>query len=71
MYAVQPPLPADAVVAIAVGRVDAFVQSSDKNFLVPVGGAIVASGRAEIVDRVSSTYPGRRIECRTSVSTTM
>jgi O-phospho-L-seryl-tRNASec:L-selenocysteinyl-tRNA synthase len=30
------------------GRVDAFVQSTDKNFLVPVGGAIVASPRREV-----------------------
>lgn len=27
------------------GRVDAVVQSTDKNFLVPVGGAVVAAGR--------------------------
>jgi O-phospho-L-seryl-tRNASec:L-selenocysteinyl-tRNA synthase len=39
--------------------VDAFVQSTDKNFLVPVGGAIVAAGKPELVDRVSSIYPGR------------
>ncbi len=26
------------------GRVDAVVQSTDKNFMVPVGGAIVAAG---------------------------
>jgi O-phospho-L-seryl-tRNASec:L-selenocysteinyl-tRNA synthase len=29
--------------AIRVGRLDAWVQSTDKNFLVPVGGAIVAA----------------------------
>lgn len=27
-----------------VGRVDAVVQSTDKNFLVPVGGCIIAGG---------------------------
>ena len=27
------------------GRVDAVVQSTDKNFMVPVGGAVVAAGR--------------------------
>ena len=26
-----------------MGRVDAFVQSTDKNFLVPVGGCVIAS----------------------------
>mmetsp|Transcript_107314 Transcript_107314/g.308790 ORF Transcript_107314/g.308790 Transcript_107314/m.308790 type:complete len:523 (-) Transcript_107314:176-1744(-) len=41
------------------GRVDAFVQSTDKNFLVPVGGAIVASSSAALVDKVSELYPGR------------
>jgi O-phospho-L-seryl-tRNASec:L-selenocysteinyl-tRNA synthase len=30
------------------GRVDAFVQSTDKNFMVPVGGAVVASPRREV-----------------------
>ncbi len=28
------------------GRVDAFVQSTDKNFMVPVGGAIVAAPKS-------------------------
>ena len=29
------------------GRVDAVVQSTDKNFMVPVGGAIVAAGKPD------------------------
>lgn len=41
------------------GRVDAFVQSTDKNFLVPVGGAIVAAPHSQLVERVCSLYPGR------------
>ncbi|CAK9104435.1 O-phosphoseryl-tRNA(Sec) selenium transferase (Liver-pancreas antigen) (LP) (SLA-p35) (SLA/LP autoantigen) (Selenocysteine synthase) (Sec synthase) (Selenocysteinyl-tRNA(Sec) synthase) (Sep-tRNA:Sec-tRNA synthase) (SepSecS) (Soluble liver antigen) (SLA) (UGA suppressor tRNA-associated protein) (tRNA(Ser/Sec)-associated antigenic protein) [Durusdinium trenchii] len=41
------------------GRVDAFVQSTDKNFMVPVGGAIVAAPSAALVDKVSGLYPGR------------
>lgn len=41
------------------GRIDAFVQSTDKNFLVPVGGAIVAAPQAKLVDKVSELYPGR------------
>jgi len=41
------------------GRVDAFVQSTDKNFLVPVGGAIVAAPDSRLVDKVSELYPGR------------
>ncbi|XP_001624438.2 O-phosphoseryl-tRNA(Sec) selenium transferase [Nematostella vectensis] len=45
--------------AARVGRVDAFVQSSDKNFMVPVGGAIVAGFDAKFIDDISKTYPGR------------
>eukprot|EP00951_Prasinocladus_malaysianus_P028484 scaffold259656_cov43-Prasinocladus_malaysianus.AAC.1 len=29
------------------GRVDAIVQSTDKNFMVPVGGAVVAAGKSD------------------------
>ncbi|XP_071481281.1 O-phosphoseryl-tRNA(Sec) selenium transferase-like [Diadema antillarum] len=41
------------------GRVDAFVQSTDKNFMVPVGGSIIAGFDREFVDRISQFYPGR------------
>jgi hypothetical protein len=43
------------------GRVDAVVQSTDKNFMVPVGGAIVAApaSRPQVVHDVNSSYPGR------------
>lgn len=49
--------------ATRVGRVDAFVQSTDKNFLVPVGGAIVASSNPDFVKKVAQTYPGNIIAC--------
>lgn len=45
--------------ACTIGRVDAVVQSTDKNFLVPVGGAIVASPSSEFVEAVARTYAGR------------
>ncbi|OWY94982.1 O-phosphoseryl-tRNA(Sec) selenium transferase, partial [Phytophthora megakarya] len=45
--------------AMRTGRVDAVVQSLDKNFMVPVGGAIVCSASREVVDRVAKFYPGR------------
>lgn len=35
------------------------VQSTDKNFMVPVGGAVVASPSQAFIDLVSSCYPGR------------
>lgn len=47
--------------ACRVGRVDAIIQSTDKNFMVPVGGAVLAApkGRPLLVDTVSKAYPGR------------
>ncbi len=45
--------------AIDAGRVDYVVQSTDKNFLTPVGGAIVASSTKEKVETLSNTYAGR------------
>ena len=35
------------------------VQSTDKNFLVPVGGAIIACPDADTIRHISSLYPGR------------
>ena len=40
------------------GRVDAFVQSTDKNFMVPVGGSVVASSSPDFIKQVSQIYPG-------------
>jgi|EP00945_MAST-04E_sp_MAST-4E-sp1_P007511 O-phospho-L-seryl-tRNASec:L-selenocysteinyl-tRNA synthase len=41
------------------GRVDAFVQSTDKNLMVPVGGAIVAGPDKAFIKAVSENYAGR------------
>lgn len=40
-------------------RVDAFVQSTDKNLMVPVGGSIIAGFDADFVRKVAQNYPGR------------
>jgi O-phospho-L-seryl-tRNASec:L-selenocysteinyl-tRNA synthase len=40
-------------------RVDAWVASTDKNFMVPVGGALVGSPLPDVVEAVSRAYPGR------------
>lgn len=40
-------------------RVDYVIQSGDKNFLVPVGGAVIASTNPELVDMVGRLYAGR------------
>lgn len=45
--------------AIRVGRVDLLVSSTDKNMLVPVGGALVYSPSHDSIDIVRKNYPGR------------
>jgi O-phospho-L-seryl-tRNASec:L-selenocysteinyl-tRNA synthase len=45
--------------ACRLGRVDCFVQSTDKNFMVPVGGSIVASCHKQYIKLLSQMYPGR------------
>ncbi|KAK6323493.1 hypothetical protein J4Q44_G00058320 [Coregonus suidteri] len=40
-------------------RIDAFVQSLDKNFMVPVGGAIIAGFNESFIQEISRMYPGR------------
>ncbi|ETW08736.1 O-phosphoseryl-tRNA(Sec) selenium transferase [Aphanomyces invadans] len=45
--------------AMRTGRVDACVQSTDKNFLVPVGGSILCGPDAELIHDIGKAYPGR------------
>lgn len=45
--------------AIDAGRVDAIIQSTDKNFLTPVGGALIASPKKETIRIISQAYAGR------------
>ena len=45
--------------AIDAGRVDVIIQSTDKNFLTPVGGAVIASPLKEKIIKVSQAYAGR------------
>ena len=59
-YGVQCPIITKLVTrATVVGRVDYVVQSTDKNFMVPVGGAIVLSPSADCIKKLSAMYPGR------------
>ena len=39
---------------------DAFVQSTDKNFMVPVGGAIVASPSSQIIEDLAKVWEKMR-----------
>lgn len=41
------------------GHIHAYVQSTDKNFMVPVGGAIIAGFDKEFVEHIARSYPGR------------
>ena len=45
--------------AIDAGRVDVIIQSTDKNFLTPVGGAVIASPHEEVITKISQAYAGR------------
>jgi len=45
--------------ACVIGRVDAIICSTDKNFLVPVGGAIVTSPSEAIAKSLGKIYAGR------------
>lgn len=41
------------------GRLDTIIQSTDKNFMVPVGGAIIAGFDKSFVQSIGKMYPGR------------
>jgi O-phospho-L-seryl-tRNASec:L-selenocysteinyl-tRNA synthase len=45
--------------AMSQGTLDAYVQSTDKNFMVPVGGSVVASNNVSFIDEIAGTYAGR------------
>ena len=45
--------------AAEMGRVDAVLQSTEKNFLVPVGGTIITGFQQDLVQYVGKMYPGR------------
>ena len=47
------------VAADQKGRLDLVIQSTDKNFMVPVGGSIVFSSNEAVIAALSSMYPGR------------
>ena len=45
--------------AVTIGRVDYIISSTDKNFMVPVGGGIIASPDPDLITAVGKLYPGR------------
>ncbi|CAI2368545.1 unnamed protein product [Moneuplotes crassus] len=50
----------DINLAVKKGRVDVLISSTDKNFMVPVGGSIIyGPKKKDIVEKVNKNYPGR------------
>nr|MDO8083263.1 O-phosphoseryl-tRNA(Sec) selenium transferase [Candidatus Sigynarchaeum springense]MDO8116365.1 O-phosphoseryl-tRNA(Sec) selenium transferase [Candidatus Sigynarchaeota archaeon] len=45
--------------AMEAGRIDYIVQSTDKNFLTPVGGAVICSQFKDRIESVGRSYAGR------------
>ena len=41
------------------GRVDCAISSTDKNFMVPVGGSLVAAFSKDLTNLIAANYPGR------------
>lgn len=41
------------------GRVDIIVSSTDKNFMVPIGGSLIYSQNSELIKSIKKNYPGR------------
>ena len=48
-----------------VGNVDLFIQSTDKNLMVPVGGAIIVGQNIKLVNEVAKSYAGRASSSQT------
>jgi len=43
-----------------ISRVDAIISSTDKNFMVPVGGSVIYSQQKKgLVEKINKFYPGR------------
>ena len=41
------------------GRVDLIISSTDKNFLVPVGGSLIYGPDVSVLNEIKTNYPGR------------
>ncbi|XP_015919669.2 O-phosphoseryl-tRNA(Sec) selenium transferase [Parasteatoda tepidariorum] len=58
-YGIQCPQYLSTIELAAKDRVDLFVSSTDKNFMVPVGGSIICGFNKKTVELVGKMYPGR------------
>ncbi|KFM79641.1 O-phosphoseryl-tRNA(Sec) selenium transferase, partial [Stegodyphus mimosarum] len=58
-YGIQCPVYLEAIENASAKRVDLFISSTDKNFMVPVGGSVICGFDTKIVEEVGKMYPGR------------
>jgi len=58
-YGIQSPSYLQTIEKASKQRVDLFVSSTDKNFMVPVGGSLICGFSAKTVEEVAKMYPGR------------
>lgn len=58
-YGIQCPPYLELIEKAYKRRVDLFVSSTDKNFMVPVGGCIISGFDTKLVNEVGKMYPGR------------
>jgi len=59
-YGVQSPEWMNLIrIGLDAGRIDAIIQSTDKNFLTPIGGAVIASPSEDVITKISQSYAGR------------
>ena len=42
-----------------IGKIDLIISSTDKNFMVPVGGSLIYSSNYDLIEKVKKNYPGR------------
>ena len=45
--------------SVKAGTIDVLISSTDKNFMVPVGGSLVYSSNENIITKIKKNYPGR------------
>jgi O-phospho-L-seryl-tRNASec:L-selenocysteinyl-tRNA synthase len=42
-----------------MGKIDIIISSTDKNFMVPIGGSLIYSSNKEMINKIKKNYPGR------------
>jgi len=45
--------------SVKKGKIDIIISSTDKNFMVPVGGSLIYSSNKDMINKLKKNYPGR------------